>query len=181
MIPKIKVPGKVTYKFLSSVGFKSTYDRPIVSILQFIGFINSMKAPTQKYRDFRIKSKSKAIMASALKSAYSELFGIYENANEADASSLQDFFAQHTDAGDQVVSRTVDTFKILCGFADFKAELVEEEEKAKEGEEEKEGEVKPQMPTGVTLNFNIQLTLPATEDATVYDKIFKSLKENLLS
>jgi hypothetical protein len=181
-IPKIKVPDKINYKYLSSIGFKSTFDRPIVSILQFIGFINTMKVPTKKYRAFKVESKSKATMASALKSAYSELFDIYENAHEVDAKSLKDFFTQYTDAGEQVISRTVDTFSILCTFADFKAELVEDEEKGiEEGDGEKEGGEIPSMPTGVTVNVNIQLTLPATEDATVYDKIFRALKENLLS
>lgn len=34
---------------------------------------------------------------------------------------------------------------------------------------------------GVTLNVNIRLELPATQDATVYDKIFQSLKKHLLT
>lgn len=184
-ISQVKVPDKVTYKYLSSLGFKSKFDRPIVSILEFINFIDATHVPTQNYRDFRVKSKSKATMASALKSAYSELFGIYANACDLDDSSLKDFFAQHIDAGEQVKDRTVDTFKILCSFADFKAVSVEEDKVAKELKvevvEKKKEKFMPQIPAGVTINLNIQLTLPATDDATVYDKIFKALKENLLT
>ncbi len=35
-----------------------------------------------------------------------------------------------------------------------------------------------EMP-GLTVNINIQLTLPATDDESVYDKLFASLKRNL--
>jgi hypothetical protein len=34
---------------------------------------------------------------------------------------------------------------------------------------------------GVTVNVNIRLELPATQDADVYDKIFESLKKHILS
>ena len=34
---------------------------------------------------------------------------------------------------------------------------------------------------GITVNVNIQLTLPETKDDTIYDKIFVSLKKHLLT
>jgi len=34
---------------------------------------------------------------------------------------------------------------------------------------------------GVTVNVNIRLELPATQDASVYDKIFESLKKHILA
>ena len=39
----------------------------------------------------------------------------------------------------------------------------------------------PTVAPGLTVNINVQLTLPATDDETVYDKLFASLKRNLLS
>ena len=41
-----------------------------------------------------------------------------------------------------------------------------------------------EIPTGtrgVTININIQLQLPATEDATIYDSLFSALKKHLFS
>jgi len=183
-IPKIGIPAKINTSTLPTLGFKSTNDRPIASILQFIDFIDSNGVPNQNYKDFRDSSKARTVMASAIRKAYSELFDLYPDAYEKDNQSLKDFFAPTTEAGEQVIQRTVDTFKTLCSFADFKA--VPSERKAREEEEGKgkaEGEGKPlaPMPTGVTINLNIQLALPATEDASVYDKIFKALKEHLLS
>jgi len=95
---------------------------------------------------------------------------------------LRDFFSGTTDAGEAILRLTVETFKTLCKFADFKAVPVEKEaEKEAKKKVVEVAKMTAQMPTGVTINLNIQLTLPATEDATVYDKIFKALKENLLS
>lgn len=121
-------------------------------------------------------------MASALKKAYADLFEIYRDACERDEKALKDFFTPTTDAGEQVVTRTVLTFKVLCSFADFKGVTSEEKGKGEEERGKAKGEEKGvQMPAGVTINLNIQLALPATEDAKVYENIFKALRDNLLA
>jgi hypothetical protein len=182
-IPKMGVPPKITTRSLPTLGFKSTNDRPIISILKFINLLDSNGVPNQNYKDFRDSKKAGIILAAELGTAYSELFELYPNACEKDDQSLRDFFAPTTDAGEQVVIQTVATFKVLCGYADFKP--ISKEQKG-EGEKEKskeKGEEKPKPPvaTGVTLNVNIQITLPVTDDASVYDKIFKAIKDNLVS
>jgi hypothetical protein len=109
---------------------------------------------------------------------------LYENACEKDDQSLKDFFAPTTEGGELVVTSTVNTFKALCNFADFKAVIKEEKGKGEEEHKGKTGgeEVKGAPTTaGLTINLNIQLTLPATEDAKVYENIFKALRDNLLS
>lgn len=183
MIPKIGTPPKITQPSLPTLGFKSTGDRPIVPVLKFIGFLDEANVPTQTYRDFKTSSKAGASMASALLRAYADLFEIYPDAFGKDDKTLKDFFTPTTDAGEQVVEQTVATFKVLSSFADFKA--VQKGGIKKEGEEKgrAEGEEKrtPPMPTGVTINVNIQLALPAAEDAKVYENIFKALRDNLLS
>jgi hypothetical protein len=183
-IPKIGVPSKVTTRTLPTLGFKSTNDRPIITILKFIDFLDSSGAPNQNYKDFRDSKKACGILAAELKKAYSELFELYPNACEKDDQALKDFFAPTTEGSEQVVVSTVNTFKVLCGFADFKAVAVPKGHEGKsEGEGKKgqgEGEEKPKPP-GVTLNVNIQISLPVTDDASVYDKIFKAIKDNLVS
>ena len=184
-IPKIGTPPKITQPGLPSLGFKSTADRPIVSILRFIGFLNEGNEPTQAYRDFKITNKAGQVMAEALRKTYSDVFEIYSDACDKDDKTLKDFFTPTTDAGEQVVVQTVATFKVLCSYADFKAvpaEGVEEKggEKKKDVDKSEE-KPKPSISTGVTLNVNIQLTLPVTDDASVYDKIFKAIKDNLVS
>jgi hypothetical protein len=181
-IPKIGVPPKINTATLPTLGFRSPNDRPIISILRFIDFVDSSGSPSQNYRDFRVQSKARIVMASAVKKAYSEVFEIYPDAYEKDDKTLKDFFAPTTEAGEQVVDLTVATFKALCSFADFKAvsegEAEGEEEVAKTG---KKSEKVPPMPPGVTINLNIQLTLPVTDNEKVYENIFKALRDNLLS
>jgi len=183
-IPKIGTPPKITQPDLPQLGFKSHADRPIVPILKFIGFLDDANAPTQNYRDFKVANKAGAVMASALQKAYADLFAIYPDACERDDKLLKDFFTPTTDAGEQVVVQTVATFKVLCGSANFKAVIKEEkgkgeeEHKGKAGGEEGKG---AQTTAGVTINLNIQLALPATEDAKVYENIFKALRDNLLA
>jgi hypothetical protein len=180
-IPKIGTPPKITQPILPSLGFKSTADRPIVKILSFIGFINENHEPTEAYRDFKVATKAGSVMAEALRKA--DLFQIYPDACQQDDKALKDFFTSTTDAGEQVVMRTVDTFKVLCSFAEFKAISVEEkrEGEEKKGQGEGEEKLKPSVATGFALNVNIQITLPLTDDASVYDKIFKAIKDNLVS
>lgn len=185
-IPKIGTPPKITQPELPKLGYKSTADRPIVPILKFIDFLDAANAPTQSYKDFKVANKAGAVMASALQKAYADLFEIYPDACERDEQSLKDFFTPTTDAGEQVVVQTAATFKVLCGFADFKAvtkeekgkEKGDEEHKEKAGHEEGKG---VQTSAGMTINLNIQLTLPITENEKVYENIFKALKDNLLS
>lgn len=183
-IPKIGTPPKITQDVLPTLGFKSSADRPIITILKFIGFLNEKSEPNQAYRDFKTANKAGSVMSIALKKAYADLFEIYPNGCEQDDQSLKNFFTPTTDAGEQIVQQTVATFKVLCNYADFKAAPSAEEggeEEKKKGKDDEGEKPKPSMQTGVVLNVNIQLSLPITEDASVYDKIFKAIKDNLVS
>jgi hypothetical protein len=72
------VPEKVTFKYVESVGFTSSNDRSIITILKFIGFISSSGVPTDVWRGYRPKNdQSKRVLASALRKAYSTLFTTY--------------------------------------------------------------------------------------------------------
>lgn len=112
-------PETITQANLSMFGFASKNDRPFVRALSFIGFLDASNKPTEVYKNFRLKEKSKSTMAAALQSSYSELFAIYPDAHQQTTDSLQDFFKSKTDVGEAVVSMQVSTFKALCEFADF--------------------------------------------------------------
>ena len=150
-----------------------------MQVLKFIGFLDASNKPTSRYTDFRVGEKSKLAMAEALLDAYSELFALYPDAYNRPEQMLRDFFASKTKAGEQVIQKTVSTFTTLCEYANFKTEAIK-----KEGEGKPTGEgIKPPMPMHkeIALNINIQLVLPATEDASIYDKIFESLKKYILT
>ncbi|MEM0314326.1 MAG: DUF5343 domain-containing protein [Candidatus Bathyarchaeia archaeon] len=176
LIPRIGVPDKITVQTLPRLGYTSENDRPIVKILKFIGFIDSDGVPTQDYMNFRDTSIAGVVMAKVLRRAYCELFNVYPDAYKRDDETLKNFFRPTTRASEQVVERMVDTFKALCSYADFEtskeAETLEAAAKIMELRA---------APKSITLNININLNLPLTDDGSVYDKIFKSIRENLFS
>lgn len=179
-------PKSVTTSYLKGLGYTSSHDWKILSILKFISFLDSSGAPIDLFKNFRDTKKSKAVMAQALKNSYTELFESFANPSAVNDTDLENFFRTKTGRGSRMLRATVDVFKTLCKFADFEAPPV----------------LKPATPTpiptplptippafqppttkegGVTINVNIQLELPVTKDAEVYDKIFESLKKHLLS
>ncbi len=180
-IPSTGVPEKLTKEKLDSLGYKSSNDRPIPGILEFIGFLDSEHKPTDKYMAFRDKAKAGAVMASCLRTAYSDLFQQYPDAHNKDNEALRNFFSTGMKGGEAVLVNTVNTFRALCEFADFETAPVREETpKGLPTTGGKDVIRLSQETPGLTVNLNIQLTLPATEDSTIYDKIFQSLKKYLL-
>jgi hypothetical protein len=176
------IPEKINQEYLESIGYASKNDRPIIAILKTIGMIDKENKPNQNYANFRDITQTKQIMATLIGKAYSELFVAYPNAPHEDRKKLDNWFKTKLGVGDVAASHASGTFLTLSLFADFNEEAKEVKEQKKEavkGEPEKK-EMKPTYSEGVIVNLNIQLVLPATENVEVYDKIFKSLKENIL-
>ncbi len=182
-IPTVGTPTKVTQEYLDAAGFKSTNDRAIISVLKFIELVGEDGKPTEDYKLLRDRSQFGAIMASHIRKGYTELFSLFPDANSKPTDALKNFFATKTTAGDAALGQIVATFKTLCEAADFGAQM-----QAPAGTEEPSGErpvprslkVSAIPESGVTINLNIQLQLPPTEDSTIYDKIFESLKRHLI-
>jgi hypothetical protein len=178
-VPKVKV----NMPFLKSLGFKSSYDTYLPPVLKFLGFISGDGTPSTVWQSYGVKAQARSVMASALKTSYSELFHTYNDANNIDDQTLSDFFKGQTGESDKNTGLIVQTFKVICDLSDF--ETVSEVGqnttvsipplKTKNVGETLNG-TKP-----ITVNINIQLQLPATEDAKIYDSLFKSLKEHLFT
>ncbi len=186
-IPSLGVPDKLTVEKLAAYGYTSSNDRTIPSVLKFIGFLDSTGTPTDKFKGFRNTSNQRAVMAFCLRTAYSELFKTFPDANRKDVEALTNFFRANTTAGDATLRNIVGTFRTLCEFADFErgAETVWDTKEGVEPPVPKApttsagASLAPSKEQGLVVNLNIQLQLPVTEDATIYDKIFQSLRKNL--
>ena len=171
---ELGVPDKVTQKYLESIGYKAKNDRRTIHVLKSIGFLETNGVPKQDFRDFRTE-KSEQVMASAVRKTYANLFKIYPNPLEKSKKDLENYFANiHPKAQKRTLTYYVNTFKVLCEFADFKA--VPPKDKGKEDKEKGRGY---QIPESIPINLNIQITLPVTDDAKVYENIFKALREQL--
>ena len=119
-------------------------------------------------------------MANAIRKGYSDLFEMYSDAHRKDDEALRNFFSPRTGLGRAAIEVMVRTFKIMCGLAEFEAESG-----AKPGYEEGlKSDVERHVALdilrtgpGMAVNINIQLQLPATDDASVYENLFAALKK----
>jgi hypothetical protein len=179
VIQSLGIPPTVDRAYLPTIGFKSSNDRYLIGVAKDLGFIDASGVPTQIWHDFRDKDKAPKIMASAIKTAYADLYATYPNADEKDDKALENYFAPKMKVAVSVARFMVRTFRHLCEFADLKAVPVVEPVTTPAA---LKGAAAP--PTGVrpvTININIQLSLPATEDASIYDNLFAALKKHLFS
>lgn len=188
-IQTVGIPDKVTVAYVKSLGFTSSNDRYIRSILKSLGFLDSSGVPTDRWKIYRDKKKAPAELAIAIQEAYSALYSVYPDAHRKDNEALRNFFTSNTTVGEKAVYYMVNTFKALCELADF-ALVPQPSQPIHMAEPLKitmppGGEIEVTETTapaqGITVNVNIQLTLPETKDSSIYDSIFESLKKHLLS
>ena len=182
-------PDKVPIKWLESIGLKSTNDRPLLTLLKSLGFIDASGTPTQLWSDYRNTSKAKDVMTMAIKTCYGDLFKLYPNANAIDDEALRNYFRTASGEGEDLVKRMVTTFKNLCSLADFSSSnqyvmsQVLHPPASPQAPQEPEGFGAANASTlqPMVININIQLTLPETENKDIYENLFSSLRKNLLS
>lgn len=185
------VPEKVTHKYLEKVGFKSTNDRYILGILKFLGFVDAGGVPTKLWQAYRNRTSGGKALAAAIRQSYADLFKTYPDANRKDNEALRNYFSAHTKVAESTLGLIVGTFKMLCSAADFEgqAPLIDADENNTEGpapsargSKAPRGSVSHESGggQGPTININIQLQLPATDDGAIYDKLFAALKKHLL-
>ena len=194
-LQSIGKPSKADSKWLSSIGITKSSEQRILIILKFLGFTEKNGTPTDLWTSFRSKLNGKKVLGNAIKQAYKELYDIYPNAETSTKEELTDFFSTRTDAGNLALSHTVNTFKQLAAYAEFDGLVVNELTDNAEGPEvelPKPSEMKSSSisetltktisnKNGITINLNIQLTVPETTDEKIYDKFFESMKKHLLS
>lgn len=186
---KASVPPRFTYEFLKQLGYGSSGDRPFIPVLKALGFLTDGSEPTDRYRRFKDQALSKAVLAEAMRDAYSDLFAIDTAAHAKSQSDLKGMFARLSDKGDSVTSKMATTFKALAERADFSSTpgaetLVPETE----GELESSGTGKLKEPkdakdrvsgSHLRLTHDVHVHLPISTDINVYNAIFRSIKENL--
>ena len=179
-----------TQDWFQSIGFRSSNDRPILRVMRLIGFIDDASTPTDSWKQYRTQNH-KQILAKGITQGYKDLFAIYPDANIRSNQDLEHFFTKKSDAGKQVIDKTVLTFKTLCELADFSGSEDQKDDQSSQQSETPSSEkaakgsntiiTKSKMQgSNVTININIQLTLPDTTDAKVYDNFFAAMKKYII-
>jgi len=179
-----QAPERFTQQLLKDWGFVSTNDRPFIPLLKALGFLTADGKPTQRYNDYRDHSRSKQVMAEALREAYGDIFLIKEHPTNSDKNAIEGKFKSYHNASNKVAGLMAKTFLGLLALADLSTKGTPQPPKELEKSEQEIGsEPAPRiLPPGggLGLHYNIQIHLPATKDIEVYNAIFKSLREHLL-
>jgi Family of unknown function (DUF5343) len=117
-IRHVGIPQKATVQWLRTVGFTSSNDTSLLGVLKTVGFIDSSGVPTSTWSAYR-GARYKETLGDAIRRGYAELFAVYPDAWKRDISDLEHVFSTSSTAGQQVIRKTVATFKALCESAEF--------------------------------------------------------------
>ncbi|MCZ8320728.1 MAG: DUF5343 domain-containing protein [Novosphingobium sp.] len=179
-----QAPEYVTNQLLKDWGFSSSNDRAFIPLLKALGFLSATGQPTQRYHDYRDHSRSKAVMADALRDAYHDLFLITSNPKEGDREAIKGKFKSYHNASDNTASNMTTTFYALLKIADLSESKssVKSDVKKEEIKQDQHGDniIGNKIRDVPSFHYNIQVHLPATKDVEVYNAIFKSLREHFV-
>lgn len=180
-------PDKFTVDHLKAIGLASSNDRPFIPLLKDLGFLTPEGSPTARYHSFRDKSRSKQVMAEALRDAYADVFHVSENPTTSDRAAVEGLFKSKNNSSDKVAQLQAATFYALLALADLKAQtshpLLGVLDQSHHDDIPAIDLQPPMLTPGISteLHYTIQVHLPATKDLEVYNAIFRSLRENLLT
>jgi hypothetical protein len=205
-IQSAKAPERFTNKFLTQLDFSSSNDRLLIGVLKALRFIDDNGVPTQRYFDFLDQGQSERVLAEGIRDAYSDLFNVNKNAQNMAVDEVKNKLRTLTlgQKSDNVVSLMANTFKALSDLADWKAApsaiASAPAQPPSSSPEKPESKTKtPPVPPSTTppsppptippptpdgnrplqLHYDIQIHLPESRDAAVYDAIFAALRKHL--
>lgn len=188
-IKEASTPDRVNGDFVNNtLNIKGGAGNAVVPFLKKIGLVSSEGIPTELYRKYRNQSTGGQAIADAIKLGYKLLLENNEYFYKLDDPKLKDCIVNVTglDNDDAILKMIFVTLKNLMDFASF--DQTEDRENKEDLDAsvpvtDSKSETIPRSleKTGLNLSYTINLNLPATTDQSVFNAIFKSLKEHLLS
>ncbi len=175
------VPKKANSPWLKSVGFTSSNDGSLLTVLRYINFIDTSSVPTEIWNQFR-GNDYKKVLGAAIKKGYAELFSIYPDANVRAQSEIEHVFKTSSTAGNQVIAKTLATFRALVEEAEFSTD--------KKPPASLTPDVSPPAPEIATspaqlgppnasLHIDIQIHISPKSSAEQINQIFESMAKHL--
>ncbi|MBX3628162.1 MAG: DUF5343 domain-containing protein [Rhizobacter sp.] len=181
-------PERFSRETLATWGFGASNDRAMVAVMKGLGFLTDSGAPTEHYDRLRDPNDWRYVLGERIRAAYPDLFSIDANMNSAPETEVKGAMLRITGKDEETVNRYYATFKTLVSLAKFEPRSGRPPDAGKSAPQEPEAVTKPK-PEAIPdepvhrrrseYHYNIQIHLPVTTDITVYNAIFKSLKENL--
>ncbi len=165
----------------------------MTSFLKKIGMAGPDGTPTNTYKKFRNEATRGAAATAALRHGYAPLYKRNEYMHTLTVAKLKGLIIEETGADQKNVgvAQTAKCIQRINAFAShdedsIETNITEQENSKPESLGDRHIPPIPQLPpvergVGMNLSYTINLNLPATSDIAVFNAIFKSLKENLLS
>jgi hypothetical protein len=182
-------PDRLSQQVLKHWGYTASNDRAFIPILRGLGFIDENGAPSELYNRLKGDTNWKNLLGEQVKELYSDLFATNTNIHTAPDDEVKGAISRITGKDSTSVGRYFSTFKALATLAKFDGKPKSEDkttESTKETQVQSTGVSDNTLPAGqsdrssnASFHYNIQIHLPATTDISVYNAIFKSVKEHL--
>lgn len=197
-------PTTVSANTLQKLGFAPNNESYVLNVLRFLGLIDQEgKRTTEATKTFNHHEDTafSTAFAALVSEAYADLFELHgEGAWSLDNARLITFFRSQDETTALVGKLQASTFKVLAaysGHGDFPAPKVAATKSQKPAERPVSKKVvlaPPAMSKAtsapvrgetassvVGLTVRIEINLPADGEQQTYDRIFKSIRENLLN
>lgn len=180
------IPQKLTAAHLKTLGFSSSNDPSMIGVLRFIGFVDASGIPTPLWNEYRGQDHRK-VLGRAVKTGYAELFALYPQANSSSVADLTSVFATSSTGGEQVIAKTVATFRTLVEEADFGDIQEAGQTSLPSGELHTPAApaMNPRLPVppsnkaGPKVHIDIQIHISPESSADQIEKIFESMAKHL--
>lgn len=196
-------PATITAETLKKLGFAPKNESYVLNVLRFLGLINEEGKKTETASKIFNLHDSPAFsqeFSKVVKKAYSDLFEHHADDSWAlDLDSLITFFRSTDDTTAIVGKRQAATFQLLAAFSghgDMPVPKVSGHTVATSGSKPTAGKkssdtkqtkiavppaVQAKEPRNFGMTVRIEINLPADGNQETYDRIFKSIRENLLN
>jgi Family of unknown function (DUF5343) len=170
-------PEVFSKEFLSKIiGLQSSTDRPLISFLRSLGFLDTSNRPSAEYSKLKDKATRGLAIASAVKRAYAPLFTADEQAHKRDGEQLKGIVARVAGTDESMTSKIVGTFNAIAKLADFSVDQTEAH--LPDLEDEAPNPAASNLPTfRPEFHYNIQIHLPGGASEETYRNIFNALRE----
>jgi len=198
--------GGVTAETLKKLGLAPNNESYVINILRFISVIDDEGKKTQessKVFSHHDDGVFQVAFESLVRGAYHDLFDVHgDDAWDLDADALIQYFRSTDDTSSIVGRRQAATFKTLSalsGHSDIpaakqsnskktegktaakKQSKVSDNQPLAQAQQQANPNVVHQSNTAVGLTVRVEVNLPASGDQEIYDRIFKSIRENLIN
>jgi hypothetical protein len=203
-------PSKVDAATLKKLGLAPNNESFLINILRFIKLISEDGTKTKETADIFSQhddNKFREKFKPLIQSAYHDLFDLYGVKTwEIDLDSLITFFRSTDQTSSLIGKHQARTFKVLaaaCGYGELPQETnakkskanslktTSKKEVANKAAKKEEATVESPLQNSpvdsdnqnskVALTVRVEVNLPADGDQETYDRIFRSIRENLIN